>query len=287
MTGEIEKSGRPVAVYSADSQVLRLGEVFAHMLRGVRRSNYLAYRLVRRDIKGEYSRAAFGMLWDWLDPLIFAGIFYALMHLRVINPGEMGMPYVTFVTFGVLLYATFVDSVLMPLRIFARSKALLQHVNVAPEAHLLAVYYRILFNSGFRVVVMLLVAAAFGAISPLGFIAFVLVYPVYILAAMSIGVLLAPFNAVYADLSRLAEILLRPLRYLCPVMWVLPFTPEQGILYTLNPPAVFIDNLRALATLGTVSSPVALAAWTAGALATFVLGWFVFHLSVPVLSERA
>ena len=287
MTGESVTSDKPVIVYSADSQVLHVGDVLRNMLRGAVRSNYLAYRLVKRDIKSEYSKAAFGMVWDLLDPLIFAAIFYALMQLRVINTGEMGMPYATFVTFGVLLYATFVDAVLLPTRIFTRSKGQLQHVNVAPEAHILAVFYRILFNGTFRIAVMLGVALALGEYSLPGFAGFLAAYPIFVITSMSIGVLFAPFNAVYADLSRMTEILLRPLRYICPVMWILPVTESYGWLYTFNPPAVFIDNLRALATTGAFSNPGPLAAWASAGLVVFVLGWFVFHVSVPVLAERA
>lgn len=286
MNNGAEQSDGPTTVYSADSQVLKPGEVFRRMLSGAVRSNYLAYRLVRRDIKGEYSKAALGMFWDWLDPLIFAAIFYVLMQARVINPGDMGMPYAVFVTFGVLLYATFSDCVMLSIRIFSRSKALMQHVNVAPEAHLLAVFYRIVFNSIFRVAVMVFMAAVLGAFSFVGAIAFVAVYPLFIVASMSFGIVLAPFNAVYADLSRVAEIVLRPLRYVCPVMWILPVTDAARVVYILNPPAVFIDNLRALATSGALVTPGLFAIWILGSLVIFLAGWFIFHVSVPVLSER-
>ena len=102
-------------IYSADSQVKQLSKVFRSMLKGMIGTRYISYRLFIKDVRADYSKSIFGLLWDFLDPLVMAIIFYFLMRMRVVNPGEMKIPYAVFVIFGFLIYQTFMESVTMPL----------------------------------------------------------------------------------------------------------------------------------------------------------------------------
>jgi len=255
-------------------------------------ARYLAYRLFIKDLRAEYSRTAFGVLWDFLDPLILGGVFYLLMQFRVIDPGELTIPYALFVIYGLLIYQTFAEGITLSLDVMRRSGAMLTHVKVSPEALLLSVLYRLCFNSLFRIAAMLVFslalipaarAAGLQAFSPIGFLKFLALYPVIILAGMSVGVLLAPFHVVYSDIGRAVRTILLPLRYATPVLYQIPI----GWLLAINPIALVLSNLRSLATTDTFVSPVEFAMRTAAFAVLFMAGWFVFHVSVPVLAERA
>ena len=121
------------------------------------------------------------------------------------------------------------------------------------------------------------------AFSLLGFVKFLALYPVVILAGMSIGVLLAPFHMVYSDIGRAVRTILLPLRYATPVLYQIPI----GWLLAINPIALILSNLRSLATTDTFASPIEFAVRAALFAVVFLVGWFVFHVSVPVLAERA
>ena len=142
-------------VYSADAEMSQWRDVIRAMLRGMMRSRYIAYRLAVKDIKAEYARSAFGMLWDFVDPLVLGLIFYCLAKMRLINSDNYEMPFALYVVYGLLLYQTFCDSILLSVDSIHRSKAILTHLKLAPEAMILSVFFRVLFNSTFRIAIML------------------------------------------------------------------------------------------------------------------------------------
>ncbi len=286
----------PTQTYTAESTSRRPGEVLRAMASGVARSRYMGYRLFLRDLRAEYSRVAFGVLWDFVDPLVLGAIFYFLMQLRVINAGELGMPYALFVIYGLLLYRTFSESVTLSLDVMHRSRTILTQLRLPPEALLLSVLFRILFNSTFRVAVMLAFSIALhsaavadgqSAFSLIGFAKFLVCYPLIILAGMSIGVFLAPFNVIYGDVGRATRILLFPLRYATPVLYVIPTAYPFNWVNALNPVTAILSGLRSLATSNTMPDAGDLFARSGVFAILFFVAWVLFHISIPVLAERA
>lgn len=283
-------------VYSAESSVRRPREVFRAMFSGLRGSRYMGYRLFVKDLRAENSKVAFGVFWDFLDPLVLGCIFYFLMKVRVINAGELGMPYAVFVIYGLLLYRTFSESITLSLDVMQRSRGLLAHLKLPPEALILSVLFRVLFNSTFRLAVMLAFSIGLQAVamdeglsafSLIGFVKFLLCYPLIILAGMAIGVFLAPFNVIYGDVGRAARIVLVPLRYATPVLYAIPVAFPFNWITALNPVSAILTNLRSLATANAIVDWPGLAIRSGGYIGLFFVAWLIFHVSIPVLSERA
>lgn len=253
------------------------------MAQGMRHGRYTAYRLALKDVKGDYAKSVFGLLWDLADPLVFGAIFYFLMVAGIIKPGNLSIPYPLFVTYGMLLYLTITEAWLASLRLFQTSRSLLAQVKIPPEALILSVFFRVSFNSLFRILVLVVFSLTMNAFSPLGFLKFLCCYPLLILAGMALGLVLAPFNAVYSDVDRAVRLIILPLRFASPVFFVI----GSAKLIAINPIAVLITNLRDVATSGHFYNLATLGGWSIGLGALFLFGWFVFHLSVPVLAERA
>ncbi|MCE5231169.1 ABC transporter permease [bacterium] len=285
-------------VYTAESSIRRPKHVLREMWVGVRESRYIAWRLFVKDLKSEYSRSVFGVVWDFVDPLVLALIFYALWLVGIIRVTNLAIPYPLFIVFGFLLYQTFVEAVLMPMFIQERSRALMAHVKLRPESMILAVIYRLLFNHGIRVMILLGFAmfllrpawlggsAAGPHFSVVGFLTFIACSPLLILAGMSVGLVLAPFHMIYGDVGRGTQIILNPLRYASPVMYQIPNLTWQFWLMTLNPIAAILDSLRSVATVGQFTWMPQMGAWVGIQLAVFLVGWFIYHLAVPVVGQR-
>ena len=276
-----------VSSYSAEPLGRSPRRVLAAMFGNLARSPYVAYRLALKDIKGERTKSRFATLWDFLDPLILAVVFYVLQAVRVINPGDIHVPYAVFVTFGLLLYQTFSESVTLPMDVTRRSRNMLAHLKLAPEALILSTLFRILFNSSFRIAAMLLIAVVLGSFSPLGFVKFLLLFPTIILAGMAFGLVLAPFHTIYNDVGRVTKIVLIPLRYASPVLYAIPDVVPFVYLKIFNPVASIITNLRSVATQDVFIEPGGFALRIAVLSAVFFFGWFLFHLAAPVVAERA
>jgi lipopolysaccharide transport system permease protein len=256
----------------------------------------MAYRLCVKDVRSENAKSAFGVLWDFVDPFIFASIFFFLAKIRVVDPGTLQMPYAVFVIYGLLLYQTFAESVTLSMDAMKRSKTILTHLKLPPEALILSVFYRVMFNSSFRIAVMLLFSLVLSATAAedgqstftiLGFTKFVLCYPILILGGMSFGIFLAPFSAIYGDVGRIARITLTPLRFASPVLYAIPTAFPFNWISIVNPIGPIIQNLRSLATSDSVSDIPGTAIRCAIFLVVFLVGWLIFHLAVPVLAEKA
>ncbi|MDX1523439.1 MAG: ABC transporter permease [Anaerolineae bacterium] len=256
------------------------------MISGLLRGRYLAYRLFIKEVRATYSQSRFGLLWDFIEPIVLAAVFVVLRRGNVINTGDISIPYPVFVVFGLMLWQTFTEAITQPLSIMQRSKTLLTQVKVPPEALLLSIVYTILVNSIFRVLVMLGIAWAFGTISAIGVIKFLVLYPSVILVGMAFGVFFAPFNVVYGDIGRAVTIALRPLLYASPIIFFAPGIKILAYFNAVNPIAIVVENLRSVATQNLFINFPVFAVTCILLTAIFLGGWFVFHLSVPILSDK-
>lgn len=278
---------REMKVYTSAPMVQTPMSVIQAMVHGARKSRYVSYRLFLKDLRNDYARSLAGLLWDFLDPLILGIVFYFLMQARIINTGDIGIPYALFVIYGVMLYQTFSDAVTSPLSLITRSKNMLTHLSLSPEALIGSVGCRVLFYSFFRIIIMLAFGLAMGKWSFFGILAFLLLFPIIILCGMSIGVLLAPFNTLYGDVGRIVVILLTPLRYMTPVLYAMPDKGFLSYVDTVNPLTPLLSGLRDLATSGTLHHPEKFLLVSAAFSILFLLGWFIFHISLPILAEKA
>lgn len=274
-------------IFSGESKGRELRGVLRAMFHGMAHSRYIAYRLVVKDVKADYSKSFLGMVWDLVDPLVLATIFYFLHRMRAFT-AEYGMQPSLFIIYGILLYDTFMMSLTRMMDIFTRSKMMLTQMQLPPEALILSVFFRTMFDSLFRIVVMLFFTLVITyttedlSFSIMGFAKFLLLYPAIILCGMSIGTFLAPFSVIYGDVGKGVRIALNPLRYLSPVIW-----PVKFWLYKFSPVAFMLHDLRKLAVYNTMDFPWVFAAQCGFFAVLFFVGWFVFHVSIPVLAERA
>ncbi len=279
-------------VYTSQSETFSPKQVVPAMIRGVIQSRYMAVRLVVKDIKADYAKSQFGMIWELIDPLVLGFIFYSLMRTRVISTGDMGMPPAIFIIYGLLMYATFTESVMRMVNLVRNSKSLLNQLKLPPEALILSVLFRIAFNCCFRLLVMLFFSllvsrTASTAFSPIGFLKFLALFPTVILIGAAIGLFCAPLNAIYTDVGTGLRIGLGPYRYLSPVLWRLPLTGTWAYIHAVSPISPLFLDLRMLATNNIMHYPEQILARIILFGLLFLLAWFVFHVSIVVLSEKA
>ncbi len=159
-------------IYTAESKIKDFKGVVKSMISGLITGRYLAYRLFLKEIKADYSKSKFGVLWDFLEPIVLALIFILLRRGNVINAGEISIPYAVFVVYGLLLWQSFSDSITAPLQIMSRQKTLIKQIKVPPEALLLSVFFKMLFNSIFRILALLILSILMNSFSFIGFIKF-------------------------------------------------------------------------------------------------------------------
>lgn len=271
-------------VYTAESSSQNLKQTCKTMIGNLRKSIYPGYRIFLKDIRGEYSKSKFGIFWDFVEPLAFAAVFIWLYKSRSVTVSGLDIPYAAYISCGLLLWQVFVDSILFPLGVIEKSKSLITHVKIPPESLIFNTTFRIYFYAALRIIVLIVILVFLRQFSLVGFFKFIIFFPILTLMGTGLGLLLAPFNTIYNDISKFIKIFLRPLMFISGVVFPIP---SDGLLATFskyNPIAMLIETYRALLTTNHLI-PISLS-FVVTILIILCIGWFVFHASIRVITER-
>ena len=254
---------------------------------GIGSGQLLAWRLFRRDLKTEFVDSYLGYLWNFAAPLVIAGAFLVLRSGGLIDADNLPIPFGAYVMYGVLLLEFFMQTVLRGMTVLRRSGVLVTNAFTVPEALVMADLLRAGFDMCCQSLILLIASIWVGAIDPGGFLLYLLLTPFLALFGYGIGLLLATINVVYRDGELLVQNMMRPLIFICPTFYR-PADPESFLYWldTVNPIAIFMNNLRLLATLGEWHSPLALAVTSSIGLLLLCLGWYMFHVTIRLASER-
>ena len=87
------KNGLETTTYSSDSQMNSPKKLFKAMFKDLFSSKELAWRLFVRDVSARYRQSIFGILWAFLPAIASGLVFIVLQSKKVVNFGEVDIPY--------------------------------------------------------------------------------------------------------------------------------------------------------------------------------------------------
>ena len=161
----------------------------------------LARMLAVRDIKAQYRKSLFGVLWAFAPPLVLAfGLTYARRE-NVLNPGESAVPYAAYIIISMAFWQTFVAAVYGPLRGLSHAKEILCRVYFPREAVMLSEFLKVWFYSLFELVLLIGVFLWFHLDVTWTIIGTVPALCLLIVFGLSVGMLLAPLALLFEDFS--------------------------------------------------------------------------------------
>jgi len=111
----VDQDNLPEIVYSPESQLRRPRQLVRAMVHDVRASRELAWRLFVRHFNAQYRQSALGYLWAIIPP-IATTVIGVSEYKNIINVAATDIPYPLFVLLGTVLWATFRESLLNPLK---------------------------------------------------------------------------------------------------------------------------------------------------------------------------
>ena len=133
-------------LYTPKSRILNPLRLFREMYGDLFASRELAWRLLIRNIRGQYRRSFLGITWAIVPPaLTAAGLTFA-NDTGVLNIGETDIPYPAYVMLGTVLWQTFLEALNCPQIAINTSRPLLAQVKFPHEAIILTQLGQILFN---------------------------------------------------------------------------------------------------------------------------------------------
>ena len=222
-----------------------------------------------------------------LTPLALTAIGLGFRASGLLSTGSEALPYGLFVLSGVVLWISFVEALHAPIYGVLTEQTLLARTTAAPEAVLLGKLAPIVVNLGLRTLMVLGAMLWIGVGLPMT-LPFAVIAVVGLLAlGLSIGIVLAPMNLIYRDVSRFLTIATTLWLFLTPVFYAPPAEGVVAAIMRWNPVTPLLSMARSSA-LGEYTGdliPGAVLALGAGVL--LLASWVVFRVALPSVLERS
>lgn len=276
----------PETLYTPRSRILNPLRLFKEMYGDLFASRELAWRLLVRNIRGQYRRSFLGITWAIVPPaLTAAGLTFA-NNTGVLNVGETDIPYPAYVMLGTVLWQTFLEALNCPQIAINTSRPLLAQVKFPHEAIILTQLGQIFFNLTIKLAFVIVLFILFRVsvswtilLSPIAIINLIIL-------GTAIGLLLVPATNLIQDVSRAMEVITLAWFFLTPVAYPTPDNPILNFIVKLNPVTPLLVTARELITTGTISQPLSFTLVSLIALIGLILGWLIYRLAMPYLIER-
>ena len=276
----------PVTVYTPDSALTDPRRLFREMAAELRNSRELAIALFRRDMKAQFRQSVLGYAWLFFPPIATTLVWFFLNRSGVVRVAETGMPYPAFVMIGSLLWQAFLDSLTKPINALNGAKSMLVKLNFPRIAPVLAGIGDTTLTSAIRLILLIPIFAFAGLMPSWTLIFFPLAYAALVLLGTAIGSFLTPIGLLYSDVGRAIGILGQFAMYATPVVYPIANAGLLGWVNKLNPITYLLETGRATLVGGPWDAlPIALAI-TAASFVLLLIGWTIFHITVPRIIER-
>jgi lipopolysaccharide transport system permease protein len=242
--------------------------------------------MARRDIRNQHRQSLLGAAGVVLPVLVITGAAIGFRRAGILAVDGLAIPYSLFVLSGVILWTAFVEALHAPIQGLLAEQRVLARTSAPAEGVILAKLGQVLFHAVLRLVILAgavvwydipvpgtVILAPFGLF---GLIAF----------GASCGLVLAPVNLIYRDISRMLVAITTVWFFLSPVYFPSPAEGVLGIAMRLNPVTPLLADTRALALTGHIADPVygLFAVLMTGVL--LIAGWIWFRVSLPIALER-
>jgi lipopolysaccharide transport system permease protein len=261
--------------------------LFSAPFRDLAESQGLAMRLTIRDIKSSYRGSFLGVLWIFITPLMNTLIWLMLNVSGVVRIAETPIPYPVYIFTGTMLWSVFTESLLSPINQTTSSKSILSKINFPKEALILSGIYKILFNTGIKLMLMFGTMLILGVYPDWHLLLFPFALFSLMFAGTALGMLAAPLGLLYGDVGRIIPMATQVLMYMSPVVYVMKGEGVLQKIMAINPLTPLLVNARNWLT-GLQSEQIFYFIGVNMVLIpVFFAGWLFYRVSIPIIVERS
>lgn len=255
---------------------MRLENKFNHrFLQNFLRYRYLLTELVKRDIKIRYRRSVLGIVWSFMEPLLYmivlTVIFSTLFKHSIPN-------YPVYLLSGRLVFSFFSSGTSSSMRSIYKNAGTIKKLYVPKYMFTLGntLSNLVTFILSFVVlfVVMLATHAPFTLFIPMAIIPTALL----LMFTIGIGLILATITVFFRDIEHLYGVFTTLLLYGSAIFFPVEIVPEKyQILLYMNPVFIYINMFRDSFVYAQFFDPLQLIYGTACAIAALAIGIVVFY----------
>lgn len=250
------------------------------VLRLAHEQRRLLIELVRRDIRGRFAGARFGLLWSVITPAVQLAAYSLIFGYAYGTASRSGSAVTASLFCGLWPWWAFQEGVVRGMGALVEQAGLMRRVPMSATIPVLAATIASVAIQMLGFVIFLAVFAALGVIEPSGhWLLLPLVVALQLALAIGVALVLAPLYLVVRDAMYAVNLLLTIGFFVSPVLYQLDALPA-GIrsVALLNPLAVVIGMFRA-SVLG-VALPSAL-----GLVSVVAVTWGVWHVGTVLVSR--
>lgn len=246
----------------------------------------LAWRFFLRDTRAEHRQSLLGYVWLVAPALANTMVWVFLNDQKIIQINSGAVPYPLFVLTGTVLWTAFNASLMGMLNVIGDARGMLAKVNFPHEALLYAAMLKSVLNAVITALVLVPTLFLFATAWRPEMALFPFALAASLLLGGALGLIALPIAALYADIGRAVQLVLRFGFFLTPVIFAVPASGLARRLMMLNPVTPVITTGRAWLTGSGEAMPVAFLAVVAGCSVVLALGVIIYKVSLPHLIER-
>jgi len=275
-----------VTVYSPESALVDPRRLIKEMYQELCDSRELAGALFKRDMKAQVRQSVLGYAWLFFPPIATTLVWFFLNSSGVVKVADTGMPYPAFLMIGTLLWQAFLESLTKPITSLAGAKGMLTKLNFPRIAPVIAGIGQTTLTAAIRLVLLIPIFVFAGVEASWTIVFFPLAYLSMVLLGVAIGSFLTPIGLLYTDIARAIALLGQFAMYATPVVYPVATSGFLGEVNKFNPVTYLIEIGRSTLVGGSFQYlPVALII-SGCAFILLLIGWTIFHITVPRIIER-
>jgi len=253
---------------------------------GFRQATQLAWRFFLRDTRADHRQSLLGYVWLVFPPLANTLVWVFLNGQNVIEVDSGPVPYPIFVLSGTILWAAFNGSLMGMLGVIGGARGMLAKVSFPHEALVYSAFIKSLTDALIASLLLLPALIVFDV----SWQPAMMLFPVALLSSLllggALGLFALPLAALYSDVGRGVQLVLRFGFFLTPIIFQLPAQGMARRLMLLNPATPIIVTGRAWLTGSGEAMPAAFFAISFGSIALLGIGLLFYKVALPHLIER-
>ena len=237
---------------------------------------FLLKQLIHRDFKSRYKRAALGVLWSMLSPLLFFAA-QAIIFSFLFDRGEH---YISYLITGNIVYHYFTDGTTNTMFSLQANGGIISKIKVDKDIFLVSRSVSCFINFLLTLIIMFTIIAIDRTAFHWKF--FLLIYPIVCMffMIMGIGYLLSTLFVLFKDTQYLYSLFTRVLMYFSAIFYHIERFPENlRNLFYFNPVYCYIDYFRTIIIENTYPSLLVHGLCIGFAVLFMVIGKLVYKLN--------
>lgn len=253
----------------------------------LRRFADLTWRLFVRNIRAAHRKSFLGLFWLVIPSIINAAVWVLLKSNGVIQfEGSDDLPYVVFTLTGILFWHNFRDAMEIPFKMMEKYQEIIKNLSFDHLSIMGASVLEVLFNSGIRILLLIMVFAFYGIWSGPQMLLFFLPAGILLLLGFALSMWIMPFYLMYRDVPRLFGFATQFGFLFTPIVYEVPKDGSLKWLTMINPVTAPLVTVRDLLLGGEPDLLLHTFVVFLVALILFLVGIRIFRITCLRVVER-